>query len=119
MYKAIIKIDPKPKPRMTARSKWTVKNRAYLAYQEALAWEFDIVPKQPHDLVGDLVLTCSIFSTTNYGDLKNYIAGVEDSLQYSNVIKNDRQIVEYNKCRLYRRQKEGRIEVILRPLVGE
>ena len=98
---------------MTARSKWVGRAKEYLTYQEKLAWEFFAVPDQPRYPTGKVALTCGIYVKGNRGDLKNYLAGVEDALQHGGIVKNDSQIVGYKECWLHRGQQVGKIVVEL------
>lgn len=49
-------------------------------------------------------------------DLKNLIAALEDALQYSGLIENDRQIIEYNRCQVINEVKKPFLKMEVREI---
>ena len=85
-------INPKPKVRMTHRSKWSKRARECLDYQESIAklsvaFKF---PKFEKNLIGFSRL---IFRRCGRPvDLDNLVKSFFDGLEYGQVFKNDNQI---------------------------
>lgn len=105
-----------PKIRLPLTMKWSKAGRRYLERKEQLAWilkkhfNFDA----PIDY--DVSLSCAIhLNHRRRTDLDNLIGFVGDSLQYAGVILDDRQIIEFKKCNLFR-GKKARLIVELRRL---
>ncbi len=102
---------------MTQRSKWAKVAQRSLKYQHALAW---LLKKQNPDFQPTdrpLSLT-AIFGRNDQRrcDLKNCIAALEDALQFSGLIRDDSQIVEYKECRLEKDVRAPFIRVEVRQL---
>lgn len=104
-----------PYTRMTRRSKFVSKSaKRYMSNQEALKWAF-------RENLNDWVYegAVSIAFTVHYADkrvrdLDNCMKALGDALQ-GIVIKNDSQIVETGKCRIFRDGKE-RVTLTLRKI---
>lgn len=85
---------PVPKVRMTQKSKWSPRAKRCLEYQEKVAWHAKAA-KIP-TFAGDVELTVRICrGSRGRGDLDNILKTVQDGLQRSGVIKNDRQVLRY------------------------
>ena len=110
-------IEPIPKAMMTHRSKWSKPAQRSLKYQETLAW---LLKKQNPDIqqTHKPLSLRAIFGRSNHRrcDLKNCIAAVEDALQFSGLIHDDSQIVEYKECRLERDMTAPFIKMEVREL---
>lgn len=90
---------PVPAKRMTRRGKWSPRARAGLDYQAAVAWAAKAAHRGALD--GELELSVRfVFSDRRHGDLSNLVKAVEDGVQYSGIIANDKQIVRYGRCEI-------------------
>lgn len=87
---------PIPKARMTHKGRFSDRAQTTLQYQEYIAWHA-IQQAGRKVLKGNIRGTFRIYvyDYNKRGDLKNYIAGIEDGLQYAGLIPNDKQITEY------------------------
>jgi len=104
-----------PKARMTQRSKWYARGRLTLDFQALIA-SF-IRAKNPPVYVTPVELTCKFyFRDRRHGDLKNYIAAIEDALQYAGVLANDKLVLRYGAGTGIYYDKNERIELAIRPL---
>lgn len=94
IYSFTVPGRPVPKVRMTQNSKWSPRAKRCLAYQEVVAWHAKAA-KIPQ-LTGDIELTVRICrGSRGVGDLDNIVKSIQDGLQHSGVIKNDRQVLRY------------------------
>jgi hypothetical protein len=66
-----------------------------LKYQASLASLFLQAGMPIFDLNDPLSLMCVIVQTRGGGDLKNFVAAIEDALQYSQIVPNDRKIIRH------------------------
>lgn len=110
-------INPLPKARMTRRSKWSKRAGRTLKYQESLAW----LMRQQNFGVKQTRQPLSLSATFGVksrqpSDLKNLIAALEDALQYSGLIENDRQIIEYNRCQVINEVKKPFLKMEVREI---
>lgn len=97
MYKIVIPGRPVPAQRMTRKTKWVSKSaQKSLAYQQTIAWYAKAA--QIPVLEGYILLIAKIFvHGKRHGDLSNYIKAIEDGLQYSGIIPNDKKIIRYGE----------------------
>lgn len=102
---------PRPAVRMTQRGKWSQRSRSGLDYQRAVAWAAKAAKAQP--MRGAVELSCVfVFADRRHGDLSNLVKAIEDGIQYSGVVSNDKQIVRYGRCEIvYGDQPEARVEL--------
>jgi len=67
-----------------------------LKYQAELASLFLKAGIPKFDMMDPLSLICRIRQSKGGGDLKNFVAAIEDALQYSGIVPNDRKIIRHN-----------------------
>jgi len=99
---------PRPKVRMTGRSKYTKSAIQCLAYQREIAWSAKALnlPRFPDGYLG---LTVNFFVPKFHADLDNLVKAFLDGLQYGGIFKNDRQFVEI-AAKQFIDKEEPRIE---------
>lgn len=104
-----------PKVRMTQRSKWYPRARRTLEFQQIVA--AFVRARNPPIYASPVELTCRFyFRDRRHGDLKNYIAAIEDALQYAGVLANDKLVLRYGAGTGIYYDKNERIELKIRPL---
>lgn len=105
IYKIMVLGKPAPKPRMTRQDKWPnpppkYKNKEWprpcvARYQK---YSGDIkaayISGRNPKLKGDVAMGFKFYTSTRRGDLKNFIAGVEDSLN-GWAYRDDSQVRKY------------------------
>lgn len=114
-----IKIEPKPKPRMTYQGKFSDRVQNYLKYQEALAWLLKINYSGKFNPSKNIRLSASFHCKKRRGrnpDLSNLVKGLEDALQHSGIIKDDVQIVQFGSMARIYPSDHPRIEVTIEVL---
>jgi Holliday junction resolvase RusA-like endonuclease len=115
MKKFTFKINPFPKVRMTARSKWSKRAQDCLAFQKMIAFEAvsQKVPKFGKSKVGFALLHFYRFGRD--ADTDNLQKSFYDGLQYGGIFNNDRQIKALDNHRIIsvQSQAEARIEFII------
>ena len=103
---------PVPKKVMTRRGKWVGRARQTLGYQEKVAWAARLAGAKVFS--GPVVLTVRVYVRDDRrGDLKNYVACVEDGLQYAGVLRNDRQVMRYGDGTGIYYDLDERVEVVV------
>ena len=91
--KIVIEGNPKPKIRMTGKSKWSPRARECLAEQDRIAWIIKALKLKP--ILCDIELDVKFYREgKRRADLSNLIKLLEDGIQYSGLIKNDSQIIK-------------------------
>ena len=118
-----------PKERMTSRQvkcaiggmdgKKFDRIRNCLSYQEFIAYSVMKLKKYS----GLLCMSVRIYLAPNKkgelpgvrGDLDNYIKTIKDGLQYGKLFKNDKQIIRYGNCGIYK-DKNERVEIVIQEI---
>ena len=105
-----------PKIRLPLKMKWTKAGKRYLERKEQLAFILKQHFKLSEPITCNVSMSCAIhLNHKRRVDLDNLVGFCQDSLQYSGVIKDDRQIIELSKCNVYR-DGNSRLIVTLRRL---
>jgi len=101
----------RPSVRITERSKWSKRAKAYLAWQKHVA-EYCKGPSVPWEAI--YAQYTFYFHNRRHGDLVNLVKSTEDGIQYGGLIKNDKAVRECHARILYcPSPEEERVEIVL------
>jgi Holliday junction resolvase RusA-like endonuclease len=111
--KIVVKGQPIPAKRVTARTLW--KAKAYADYKEDLAWQFKKALKPIKAITEDITIKGLRFyrSGNRRADIDNLLKGVMESLALCGYIANDKQVVRIKDMEMFHGQEQPRIEIEL------
>lgn len=68
---------------------------------------------------GPVAMSMDVYREQNSGDLDNYFKGILDAIQEARIVRDDKLVVEFRRCRVLKDAKRPRYEIILWPLEAQ